>query len=99
MVSILGQTPENVRQLMFEAPSDYGVDTSKQCSECADYDSNGLPEFQVVHILCLSCVLRRRMDHAESEQRRVREGRLVHDAETDENPRGVWTLKELELIG
>ena len=46
MVSILGQTPENVRQLMFEAPSDYGVDTSKQCSECADYDSNGLPEFR-----------------------------------------------------
>jgi hypothetical protein len=24
---------------------------------------------------------------------------LVHDAETDENPRGVWALKKLQLIG
>ena len=24
---------------------------------------------------------------------------LSHDAETDENPRGVWTLKKLQFIG
>ena len=24
---------------------------------------------------------------------------LVHDAETDENSRGVWVLKKLQLIG
>jgi hypothetical protein len=24
---------------------------------------------------------------------------LVHTAETDENPRGVWVLKKLQLIG
>jgi hypothetical protein len=30
---------------MFEATSDYGIDTGKQRCECADYDSNGLPEF------------------------------------------------------
>jgi hypothetical protein len=24
---------------------------------------------------------------------------LSHDAETDENPRGVWTFKKLRLIG